>query len=424
MPFELLNVDDAGPRRLTDVRVLFTIRWVAIFGQSSALLFTHFFLGIDLPLIAALFVISMSVLVNLWQIKQSPRGQVPYPQYMVVLGFDILQLAALLYLTGGLLNPFSVMIVAPVVVSAAVLRQKATLMLVGLVAASVSFLVFFNHPLNWGQVVKLPPFYLGGIWMALILSSCFFGVYIWWVAASARQLSAALTDAKLALVEEQQVRALGSLATAAAHKLGSPLNTITVISHELAGDISPDDPIYDDIQLLRTEIERCRVILGELDVVQGRRPIDEEPPLPVTQLVDEVLYQRLSLNDARFLITHGGASDDDVPNVSRQTELLHAVENILQNAAQFSKHDVSIHIEWTADDIHISINDDGDGFARPVLIRAGQPWNTSRAGQDGHRGLGLFIARSLVDSIGGSIQFSNLKAGGAKVDIKVPRAAL
>ena len=283
-----------------DEGVIFNIRWIAIFGQGAALLFTATFLKLDLPLLPALVVIGLSVLLNLWQIRKSPSRKQRHWHNSMALGFDVLQLAGLLYLTGGLLNPFSVMILAPVVVSAVVLGRKSTLMLIGLVAVSVSFLAFFHHPLTWQESVKLPPYYLAGVWMALILSSCFLGGYIWWVSSSARHLSATFAEAKLAVVEEQQIRALGSLATAAAHKLGSPLNTITVIGHELARDISPDDPIYDDIQLLRTEIERCRVILSELDIVQGRRTIADEPPVPVTLLIDELIYQRIGSDDINF----------------------------------------------------------------------------------------------------------------------------
>ena len=425
MPFrQLYTGADAGFGSPIDARLILTIRWVAIIGQGAALLFTQLFLQLDLPLIPALVVISLSVAVNLWQIMQTPQSRQHHRLNSVALGFDVVQLAALLYLTGGLLNPFSVMILAPVVVSAAVLRRKSTLMLIGLVAASVSFLAFFNHPLAWRQTVQLPPYYLAGVWMALILSSCFLGGYTWWVASNARRLSAALTEARLAIAEEQQVRALGSLATAAAHKLGSPLNTITVIGHELARDISPDDPIYDDIQLLRAEIERCRVILSELDVVQGRRAIAEEPPVPVTLLVDEVIYQRLGSDAINFLITHNGNDDFDVPKVIRRPEWVHALENLLQNAKQFAVHEVRIHIEWSHTDIRIVICDDGPGFSPAILALAGQPWNSSRRGEGGHRGLGLFIARSLLESIGGSVQFANAASGGGKVELKVPRSAL
>lgn len=426
--WDMISVSTFASRTALDMpstieaRVLFTIRWLAIFGQTTALLFTYFILDIGLPIIPALFVISLSALLNLWHMHQSRLRQ-PNDRYnSVALGFDVIQLAALLYLTGGLLNPFSLMILAPVVVSAAVLKRTSTLMLIGLVAASVSFLLYFNLPLDWKTAFDLPPYYRAGIWLALVLTSCFLGLYVWWVASSARRLSATLAEAKLALIEEQQTRALGNLATAAAHKLGSPLNTITVIGHELARDISPDDPIYDDIQLLRTETERCRVILGELDVVQGRRAIAEEPPLPLERLIEEEIISRLRHPDVDFAIIHQGRSSP--PHVTRRPELIHALETVLQNARQFSKAKVSIHIEWAADDLHITISDDGFGFTAPVLARAGQPWNSSRSGQDGHRGLGLFIARSLVESLGGKVTFANAADGGASVTFTIPCAAI
>ncbi len=407
-----------------DEGVIFNIRWVAIFGQIAALLFTATFLKLDLPLLPALVVIGLSVLLNIWQMRNSPSRKQRHWHNSMALGFDVLQLAALLYLTGGLLNPFSVMILAPVVVSAVVLGRKSTLMLIGLLALSVSFLAFFHHPLAWQDSVKLPPYYLAGIWMALILSSCFLGGYIWWVSSSARHLSAAFAEAKLAVVEEQQIRALGSLATAAAHKLGSPLNTITVIGHELARDISPDDPIYDDIQLLRAEIERCRVILSELDVVQGRRTIADEPPVPVTLLIDELIYQRVGSDDINFTITHDGVSNGKILRVTRRPEWLHALETLMQNAKQFALREVNIHIGWTDENINVSIVDDGAGFSPVILAQAGQPWNSSRTGQGGHRGLGLFIARTLLESIGGSVHFGNADGGGGNVELKVPLASL
>ena len=412
------------PPSTIEARVLFTIRWVAIIGQTAALLFTYFVLDIGLPLVPALFVISLSAMLNLWHMRQACLHPPSDHQNSIVLGFDVIQLAALLYMTGGLLNPFSLMILAPVVVSAAVLQRRSTLILIGLVAASVSFLLLFSLPLGWIEAFQFPPYYRTGIWLALILTSCFLGGYVWWVASSARRLAATLAEAKLALVEEQQTRALGSLATAAAHKLGSPLNTITVIGHELARDISPDDPIYEDIQLLRAEIQRCRVILGELDVVQGRRAIAEEPPLPIDRLVDEVIYSRLRRDNTAFSITHAETAHAQLPAVVRRPELLHALENLLQNAKQFSRSEVGIHIEWDDQDLHIIISDDGPGFAAPVLARAGQPWNSSRAGQGGHRGLGLYIARSLIESIGGSIMFANGPSAGARVEVRIPRSAV
>ncbi|MEC8109048.1 MAG: ActS/PrrB/RegB family redox-sensitive histidine kinase [Pseudomonadota bacterium] len=405
-----------------DPQAIFVIRWVAVAGQLAALLFTHSFLKFDLLLLPALAVIGSSAIVNFWHIHAAPRRRLYQQANFLELSFDVIQIAALLYLTGGLLNPFSILILAPVVVSAAVLRRSSTLLLVGLVAVSVSLLALSYHPLDWGQPVDFPPLYLVGLWLALIISSCFIGGYTWWVASSARHLSSKLADAKLALIEEQQSRALGALATSAAHQLGSPLNTITVVAHELSRDVKPENPIYEDITLLRAEIERCRVILSEIDSHTSLKSLQAEPPAPITALIEEIIYSRLSPNQTNFKIIYDRAKS--TPVVSRRPELVHALENLLQNADEFSAHDVMVNIEWTAIDLHIFIIDDGPGFTRSTLARAGQPWNSTRAGQEGHRGLGLFIARSLLESIGGSINFANDHLGGGKVGIMLPRESL
>ena len=225
----LFSEPDTSIRNPIDPSVVLTIRWLAITGQLMALTFTYFVLGFDLPLMPALFIVGLSVLMNLWQNRQAKDDTGLVEQNLLALIFDILQLAALLFLTGGLLNPFSVLLLAPVVVSATMLRRRATLVLILTVAASVSVLALYNHPLPWNQdMVDLPGLYVAGLWMSLVLSTIFIGGYVWWVASAARSLSEALSEAQLAVAEEQQAVALGSLATAAAHKLGSPLNTITV----------------------------------------------------------------------------------------------------------------------------------------------------------------------------------------------------
>ena len=347
-----MNIDPLlrGP---IDPHAIFVIRWVAVAGQLAALLFTHSILKFELPLLPAMAVIGSSAIVNFWHIHAAQRRRLYQQANFLELGFDVIQIAALLYLTGGLLNPFSILILAPVVVSAAVLRRKSTLLLVGLVAVSVSLLALSYHPLDWGQPVDFPTLYLAGLWLALIISSCFIGGYTWWVASSARRLSGTLADAKLALIEEQQSRAIGALATSAAHKLGSPLNTITVIAHELSRDIKPDDPIYEDITLLRAEIERCRVILSEIDSHTSLKSLETESPESITALIEEIIYSRLSPNQTNFKLVYDRAKS--IPAVWRRPELVHALENLLQNADEFSAHDVMVNIEWTAIDLHITI---------------------------------------------------------------------
>ena len=418
------NEADTNVRNPIDPSVVLTIRWLAICGQLMALMFTYFILGFDLPLIPALAIVALSVLMNLWQNRQGKDDSGLVEQNLLALIFDILQLTALLFLTGGLLNPFSVLLLAPVVVSATMLRRRATLVLILTVAASVSGLALYNHPLPWDQdMVKLPSLYVAGLWMSLVLSTIFIGGYVWWVASAARNLSEALSEAQLAVAEEQQAVALGSLATAAAHKLGSPLNTITVISHELSREITEDDPIYEDVQLLRAEAERCRVILGSLEDYKSQSKPDFETELPINVLIEDLLHERFDADLVEVNVTHDAVSMDEVPIATRRAEFIQAIEDILQNAHQFARSKIIVHIEWSLEDIHISINDDGNGFKPSILSRAGQPWNSSRVGQSGHRGLGIFIARTLIQSIGGSVVFRNGKNGGGEVRVSLPRSS-
>jgi two-component system sensor histidine kinase RegB len=410
-----------SPPATTDARLILNIRWLALAGQLFALLFTFLVLEIQIPIGPALFVIGLSVAMNVWQTRLTMILEKGRNQSFPALIFDVTQLSALLYLTGGLLNPFAVLLLSPVVVSATLLRRRETLQLIGLVAGCVSFLVFFNYPLPVDDLrAANPDLYLMGLWMALVLSATFIGVYTWWIASRARRLDEALSEARLALAAEQQAAALGTLATAAAHRLGSPLNTITVIGHELSRDITSDDPLYEDVMLLRAEIERCRVILGELDDYQSAESLDLETPVPLSGLIEEILDSRLEEGAAAFSIDFDERSAVPMPIVRRGPELMHALEDLLSNARDFAKTRVSIMIRCTVQDVIVTINDDGPGFPAVVLARIGAPWNTSRRGEGAHRGLGIFIASTLIESLGGSILYGNATTGGGEVKVQLP----
>jgi two-component system sensor histidine kinase RegB len=410
-----------SPPATTDARLILNIRWLALAGQLFALLFTFLVLEIQIPIGPALFVIGLSVAMNVWQTRLTMILEKGRNQSFPALIFDVTQLSALLYLTGGLLNPFAVLLLSPVVVSATLLRRRETLQLIGLVAGCVSFLVFFNYPLPVDDLrAANPDLYLMGLWMALVLSATFIGVYTWWIASRARRLDEALSEARLALAAEQQAAALGTLATAAAHRLGSPLNTITVIGHELSRDITSDDPLYEDVMLLRAEIERCRVILGELDDYQSAESLDLETPVPLSGLIEEILDSRLEEGAAAFSIDFDERSAVPMPIVRRGPELMHALEDLLSNARDFARTRVSIMIRCTVQDVIVTINDDGPGFPAVVLARIGAPWNTSRRGEGAHRGLGIFIASTLIESLGGSILYGNATTGGGEVKVQLP----
>ena len=414
-----------SPPNTTDARVILNIRWLALAGQLFALLFTFLVLEIEIPIAPALFVIGLSVAMNVWQTRRTMIIRRTRDQSLLALIFDVLQLTALLYFTGGLLNPFAILLLSPVVVSATMLRRRETLMLITLVAFCVSLLALFNYPLPLDALrAAEPDLYLMGLWMALVLSAVFIGIYTWWVASRARGLDEALSEARLVLAKEQQAVALGTLATAAAHRLGSPLNTITVIGHELSNDLPKDDPLYEDVMLLRAEIERCRVILGELDDYQSAESLDLQTPVPLSNVIEEILEQRLDLGTTSFTITFDERSAFPMPLVQRGPELMHALEDLLRNAGDFAQAAVSVQIRCTVDDVIVAINDDGPGFAPSVLSRVGAPWNTSRRGKGANRGLGIFIASTLIESLGGSILYGNAQDGGGEVKIQLPRSSL
>ena len=414
-----------SPPNTTDARVILNIRWLALAGQLFALLFTFLVLEIEILIGPALFVIGLSVAMNVWQTRRTMIIRTARDQSLLALIFDVVQLAALLYFTGGLLNPFAVLLLSPVVVSATMLRRRETLMLISLVACCVSFLAVFNYPLPLDALrSEQPNLYLMGLWMALVLSAVFIGIYTWWVASRARSLDEALSEARLVLAKEQQAVALGTLATAAAHRLGSPLNTITVIGHELSNDLPKDDPLYEDVMLLRAEIERCRVILSELDDYQSAESLDLQTPVPLSNVIEEILEQRLELGTKTFSITFDERSAYPMPLVRRGPELMHALEDLLRNAGDFAQAAVSVQIRCTVEDVIVTISDDGPGFAASVLSRVGAPWNTSRRGKGSNRGLGIFIASTLIESLGGSILYGNAQQGGGEVKIQLPHSSL
>lgn len=406
---------------------LVRLRWLAIVGQSAAVAGVHFGLGFSLPFGWCFSVIAVSAWLNIaLRIRFPLSHRLKDGPATALLGFDIVQLAALLFLTGGLQNPFAILFLAPVMISATALPPQRTLLL-GLLAIVLATVIGRYHlPLPWAGDERpvLPPFYQLGNWVALVLGLAFTGIYAWRVAKEARDLSDALAATELVLAREQHLSQLDGLAAAAAHELGTPLGTIALVARELTRLAPPDGEMAEDIALLREQVERCRGILAKLSSLQ------DEDAGPLGQLTLRLLIEEAAGPQrpfgVPFEITMAGEKPE--PVCRRNPGMIYGLGNIVDNAVDFASATVSIAAEWTPTQVVLTIADDGPGFPPDVLMRAGDPYLSRGAGENragGGLGLGLFIAKTLLERSGATMEFSNrpLPASGAVIRIAWPREA-
>lgn len=404
------------------LRTLVLIRWVAAAGQTTTVLVVHFGLDFPLPLFWCLGVIATLMLSNLALAgRDRRRARLDDPAAVLLLGFDVVQLAVLLYLTGGLQNPFAILIIAPVVVSATLLSRKATVALTLLAVVSISLLVYFRHPLPWtGAPFELPDAYILGIWTALAVASVFISSYVWSVAEEARRMVEALAAAETSLARQQRLSALGGLAAAAAHELGSPLATIAVVAKELSREVPADSPLAEDVELLLSQSDRCRDILAGLSRAPETRSGDLDRP-PLRQVVEAAAEPHLQPQIALEIRAATDAEGPE-PRVDQSPEILSGLGALIQNAVQFARSRVDVTIFWDPAQVRITIHDDGPGFPASVLGAIGEPYVSARRETGEHMGLGVFIAQTLLERIGGELQFGN--RDGAEVVIRWPRIIL
>ncbi len=424
------------------LRTLSNLRWLAIGGQSAALFIVYFGFGYRLPLAYCIAAIAVSGLLNgILALRYPPSHRLTNREATFYLAFDVLQLAALLYLTGGIENPFALMFIAPVVIAAATLNLGNTLILATTAFAAVSFISFLHMPLPWsaGDAFHLPTLYQAGIWASLVLGIGFTSVYAWRIASEAARMSAGLAATQLALSREHRLSSLGALATAAAHELGTPLGTIAVVARELERALPAHSPEAEDAKLLREQAERCRAILARLANPEETM-LGSTSRLPLGALLDDIAGHHRGEDVAIEIEIAPENSDEPQPQIWRAPELLHGLGNIIENAADFAGSRVCVAVSWDASRIRIAIEDDGPGFAPEIFERIGEPYITSRPGHyalgdsdlgpggslDKHEGMGLgfFIAKTLLEQTGATVKAVNLPDGGARVQVTWPRGMI
>ncbi|HWK87983.1 MAG TPA: ActS/PrrB/RegB family redox-sensitive histidine kinase [Xanthobacteraceae bacterium] len=405
------------------------LRWLVVIGQTITLLAVRWGLGFDFPLAPTLGIVAVSAATNL-----GLRLRYPRPHFLVdsaagfLLAFDIIELAGLLYFTGGLDNPFFAFFLAPFLISATALTPRTTLLLGLLIIIAVTVLTLSYIPLPWAVPggLTFPLLYRISEWVAMAVQVGFIGIYTWKIADETRQLSDALAATELALEREQHLSALDGLAAAAAHELGTPLATIALVVRELERAMPADSPYADDVRLLRDQSERCRVILRRIaSLGSGDAPFDR---LSMTQLVNEVAEPHR--NFGIDIILDLPKDRQGEPVIARNPGILHGLGNIVENAVDFAKHTVTIRTEWTGDEVEIVVTDDGPGFADDIINEIGNPYVSWRGKKSGKTpqglGLGIFIAKTLLERSGATISMKNrpVPEQGAIVRVLWPRAKL
>lgn len=409
------------------LNTLIRLRWLAVVGQSATVLFVAYGLRFPLPVGLCFALIACSAGLNLVLAFRFPAAHRLSPQASVgILVFDALQLAGLLYITGGLTNPFSLLMSVPVIISATSLPLRYTAFLGTLVMTLATLLVFFHRPLPWqeGAPLTMPFVYVAGMWMAVFSSIAFTAIYAFRVAQEARLLANALAATELVLQREQHLSALDGLAAAAAHELGTPLATIALVAREMEKALGEDPRYRDDVTLLRSQTERCREILKRLNSLssEGEAHIAR---LPLTSLVEEVTAPHRDFNIAIRLKADEGVGPEPIGR--RNPGVLYGLGNLVENAVDFAREAVTVRWGWDEERVTFTVVDDGPGFPPEILDRIGEPYMSTRSGAEkgGGLGLGLFIAKTLLERSGATLEFRNSGGIGEGAIAKVtwPRAA-
>ena len=415
-------------RRYVRLDTILRLRWLAALGQLAAIFIVAQGLEFDVPVMPCVAIVGLSAVTNLaLQIRFNPMQRLEPIYAAVLLALNIVELGALLFFTGGLQNPFSCLVLAPVLISATALPIRLTIALGVLAVACASALVFFHLPLPWDSddPLVLPPIYLFGVWLSILLAIGVTSLYAFQVTEESRKLSDALAATELVLTREQHLTQIDGLAAAAAHELGTPLSTIFLIARELEKTVQDNGHLTSELKTLREQAQRCRDILAKITQLSSSgAPFDR---MPLSTLIEESVAPHRDFGVAIKVRLAVAATREPVG--ARNPAILYGVGNILENAVDFARSTVEVNAWWNSDTVEMVISDDGPGIAPDMLKRIGEPYLSRRRGADEAQtgrtglGLGIFIARTLLERTGAKVSFTNriFPDHGAVVQIVWPR---
>ncbi len=402
-----------------DKKTLVNLRWIALIGQLTAINLVYFFLNLEFPIIISHIIIFLGFISNIFlQFKvRSNLLKDLYASFYLV--YDLVQLSLLLYLTGGISNPFSILIIIPTIVSSTFLSMGTTIILGLLTIVFLYMLTIFHYPLPGihDEISSFPKLYLVGYFIAIIIGLVFLSYFGIKFSGESKRRSNAVNKLQQVIAKEYELESLGGQAAAAAHSLGTPLATISVVAKELKKEIGNNHEVSKDIDLLISQTKRCGEILKQI----SKKEIIEDKFLSKTNLedlVEEIILSFKETSSKKIFIT--SKNDNNKFKFKRSPELIYGLRNFIGNAVKFSKSEVEIILKSDSKISQVIITDDGPGFPEDIINELGEPYiksKSTKVSSNSGLGLGTFLGKTLLEKQGANLYFQNDKNGGASVSI-------
>ena len=403
-----------------DKKTLVILRWIAITGQLIAVNIVYNYLELSFPIKICHIVIFVGFLTNLFLQFKIKSNQLKDIYSSLFLIYDLVQLSVLLYLTGGISNPFSLLLIVPAIVSSTFLSMGTTIILGGITILSLLILTKIHLPLPGSAeyILSFPTFYIFGILISIIVGLIFLSYFGIRFAGETKKRSEALNKLQQVIAKEYELESLGGQAAAAAHSLGTPLATITVVAKELRKEINKDSKYSKDLDLLISQTKRCGDILKQI----SQKEIVEDKFMKAVNFEDllvEILRSFMETSNKEIKLTSN--NDKNKFDIKRSPEIIYGLRNFIGNAVKFSRNKVEVEIVSNDKDICIKISDDGPGFPDDIIKIVGEPYIRSKSKKINNKsglGLGTFLGKTLLERQGAKLKFNkNNKYKGAQVEI-------
>ena len=402
-----------------DRKTLVTLRWIALIGQFAAINIVFFILGLDFPIHATYIIILIGILTNIYLQYRIKATQLKDLYSSLFLIFDLFQLGLLLYLTGGIHNPFTFLLIIPAIVSSTFLSMGTTIILGLLTLAVLILITFFHLPLpGTEESLKFPEYYLLGIIISISIGLIFLSYFGIRFSGETKKRSEALNELQQTLSKEYELESLGGQAAAAAHSLGTPLATITVVAKELRKEIGESSRHTKDLDLLISQTKRCSEILKQI----SKKEITEDKFFSFTEfeiLLSEIIESFKETSNKNIELS--SSEDNNSCKIKRSPEIIYGLRNFIGNAIKFAKQNINISLKSNKYLVNILIEDDGPGFPDDIIKILGEPYIKSKSQEISSKsgtGLGTFLGKTLLERKGANLDFGKSeKLQGAKVKI-------